>query len=348
MTLRSTHVKTLPPVAHAGGSYSLTLPNNSVILRGSVSDGNQSQVWFLWTRDSQSPAAGDVLYGSHLHSSLYLANLVEGTYLFRLKVSDAQGRCSTSVATVEVRPDPGGADQIELELQVCVNQVSVAQRETMVRQLAALLHVLDTDIYVRSLQGHSDLSTVLRLSVLPPSSPLPAPHLVFLLRKRLLADRSHFLLFTVLRVDTVFCLLGCSGRGQCDPITKQCSCDPFWTQNLIRRYLGDGESNCEWRVLYVVLSSFVLVVCILTLGWVSVCRRYVCVCVKRQTKGRRKTKYSILDNMEEQERLELRPTFTIKHRSTENNSCLMMSESELDSEQDSVRSRNRCSGIAFS
>lgn len=40
------------------------------------------------------------------------------------------------------------------------------------------------------------------------------------------------------------CLLSCSGRGQCDPITKQCACDPFWTENLIRRYLGDGESNC--------------------------------------------------------------------------------------------------------
>lgn len=40
------------------------------------------------------------------------------------------------------------------------------------------------------------------------------------------------------------CLLRCSARGQCDPITKQCVCDPFWTQNPIRRYFGDGESNC--------------------------------------------------------------------------------------------------------
>lgn len=40
------------------------------------------------------------------------------------------------------------------------------------------------------------------------------------------------------------CLLRCSGRGQCDPITKECSCDPFWTENVFRRYLGDGESNC--------------------------------------------------------------------------------------------------------
>ena len=43
---------------------------------------------------------------------------------------------------------------------------------------------------------------------------------------------------------TSVCLRRCSGHGQCDPITKECVCDPFWTQNLIRRFLGDGESNC--------------------------------------------------------------------------------------------------------
>ena len=40
------------------------------------------------------------------------------------------------------------------------------------------------------------------------------------------------------------CLLRCSGHGTCDPITKECVCDPFWTENLIRRFFGDGESNC--------------------------------------------------------------------------------------------------------
>lgn len=48
----------LPPVAHASGSHSLTLPNNSLVLRGSVTDGDQTQVRFLWVRDGQSPAAG--------------------------------------------------------------------------------------------------------------------------------------------------------------------------------------------------------------------------------------------------------------------------------------------------
>ena len=46
----------------------------------------------------------DVLYGSEQQAFLYLANLVEGTYLFQLHVTDTQGRSSTATATVEVRP----------------------------------------------------------------------------------------------------------------------------------------------------------------------------------------------------------------------------------------------------
>ena len=121
----------LPPVAHASGSHTLTLPNNSLILRGSVTDGDQTRVQYLWVRDSQSPAAGvspdtkirsdpmniiltsvclqDVLYGSETQASLYLANLVEGTYLFQLRATDAQGRSGTATATVEVRP--GGTER---------------------------------------------------------------------------------------------------------------------------------------------------------------------------------------------------------------------------------------------
>ncbi|XP_060936822.1 dyslexia-associated protein KIAA0319 [Limanda limanda] len=356
VTFRVEEAARLPPVAHASGSHTLTLPNNSLVLRGSVTDGDQTRVQFLWVRDRQSPAAGDVLYGSETQAALCLANLVEGTYLFQLRVADAQGRSSTATATVEVRPDPGGGEEVELEMLVSVSQVSLSQRDTVVRQLAALLHVLDGDIQVRALQGHSHLSSVLRLSVGGPSGGGPSggqpsvggpsggrlsgSRIVSLLRNQLLRDKSDYLLFRVLRVDTVLCLLPCSGRGQCDPVTKDCSCDPFWTENVIRRYLGDGESNCEWRVLYVVLTSFLLMGVILSVSWT-----FVCCCKRRsRTRVRRKTRYTILDNMDEQERMELRPKFSIKHRSTEHNSSLMMSESELDSDQDTIFSRARPPG----
>ncbi|XP_075901869.1 uncharacterized protein kiaa0319 isoform X2 [Nelusetta ayraudi] len=259
LTVRVQEARSLPPVAHASGSHTLMLPNSSLLLRGSVTSGDQSHVHFLWVRDPQSPAAGDVLYGSEQQASLYLANLVQGTYLFQLRVTDGQGRLATATATVEVRPEPDGGEQVELELLVSVSELSVAQRDTVVRQLAALLHVVDSDIQVGALQGRSDLSTVMRLCVRGPSGPLAAPRLVALLRNQLLRERSDFLLFRVLRVDTVLCLLSCSGRGQCDPISKECTCDPFWTENVIRRYLGDGQSNCGCFVVVVAVCLSVRV-----------------------------------------------------------------------------------------
>lgn len=50
----------------------------------------------------------------------------------------------------------GGGQEVELEMLVPVWQISVAQRDTVIRQLAALLHVLNGDVQVRALQGRSD------------------------------------------------------------------------------------------------------------------------------------------------------------------------------------------------
>lgn len=59
-------------------------------------------MYFHWSCDTS--CLQDVLYSSDTQASLYLANLVEGTYLFQLRVTDAQARSSSATATVEVRP----------------------------------------------------------------------------------------------------------------------------------------------------------------------------------------------------------------------------------------------------
>lgn len=53
--------------------------------------------------------------------------------------------------------DPREREEVELELQVGVAQVSQQQQDTVVRQLAALLHVLDSDIALKGLHGQSDI-----------------------------------------------------------------------------------------------------------------------------------------------------------------------------------------------
>uniref|UniRef100_A0A8C9TDW5 KIAA0319 n=1 Tax=Scleropages formosus TaxID=113540 RepID=A0A8C9TDW5_SCLFO len=326
-----------PPVAHAGGSHTLVLPNNSLVLRGGASSADPAAVSFLWVRDGQSPAAGDVLYGSESWPSLHLANLVEGTYLFQLRVSDAQDRSSSATASVEVLPDPRRQTEVELELRVPLSQVSWQQRDTLRRQIAALLHVPDTDVDLRGLRAASEISTVLQLCVGSPGKSVAAPQLARRLRTLLLQERADLLLFRALRVEPTVCLLSCSDHGRCDPLTKRCVCEPFWMENPVWRLLQDSESNCDWNVLYVIVSSFAGVVLILSVGWACVC----CCKRRKRTKVRKKTKYTILDNMDDQERMELRPKYNLKHRSTEHNSSLMMSESEFESDQDTIFTRER-------
>uniref|UniRef100_A0A8B9H2Y6 Si:ch73-215d9.1 n=1 Tax=Astyanax mexicanus TaxID=7994 RepID=A0A8B9H2Y6_ASTMX len=316
ITVTVTEAKSLPLIAHASGSHTLTLPNNSLVLRGSASNCGSVNVSYLWVRDEQSPAAGICVI----------------SYIL----------CGLCVCVcVCVCADLREREEVELELQVAVAQVSQQQKDTVVRQLAALLHVMDTDIALKGLHGH----TVFRFSVQGPDGTIPGPKLARILRFQLLKEKTDFLLFKVLRVDTVMCLLLCSGRGQCDPVSRSCSCDPLWMENPFRRFLDDNESNCDWSVLYVTICCLVVVIfLVFTPVFFPPCRG-------RRTKVRKKTKYTILDNMDEQERMELRPKYNIKHRSTKHNSSLMMSESEFDSEQDTVfsyertdRARNRVNG----
>ncbi|XP_057555304.1 dyslexia-associated protein KIAA0319 homolog isoform X2 [Hippopotamus amphibius kiboko] len=328
-----------PPRAQAGGRHVLVLPNNSITLDGSRSTDDQGIVSYLWIRDGQSPAAGDVIDGSDHSSALQLTNLVEGVYTFRLRVADGQGASDTDTATVEVRPDPKKSGLVELILQVGVGQLTEQQKDTLVRQLAVLLNVLDSDIKVQKIQAHSDLSTVIVFYVQtgPPFKVLKAAEVARNLHRRLSKEKTDFLLFKVLRIDTAGCLLKCSGHGHCDPITKRCICSQLWMENLIQRYIWDGESNCEWSVFYVTVLAVTLVVLTGGLTWLCVC----CCKRRKRTKIRKKTKYTILDNMDDQERMELRPKYGIKHRSTEHNSSLMVSESEFDSDQDTIFSRER-------
>uniref|UniRef100_A0A8C3TVC7 KIAA0319 n=1 Tax=Catharus ustulatus TaxID=91951 RepID=A0A8C3TVC7_CATUS len=271
-----------PPRAHAGGKHVLVLPNNSVTLDGSGSDDDQGIVSYLWIRDGQSPAAGDVIHGSDHEAVLQLTNLVEGTYIFHLKVTDAKGDSDVDSATIEVRPDPKRSGLVELILQVGVGQLSEQQKDTLVRQLAVLLNVLDSDIKVQKIQAYSDISTAVVFYVQNghPSTVIKASDVSRTLHVQLLKQKADFLLFKVLRVDTADCLLKCSGHGHCDPITKRCICYQLWMENLIHRYLNDGESNCEWSILYVTVSVFILIVVMVGLAWFCICccKRYM-ICV---------------------------------------------------------------------
>ncbi|XP_006886496.1 PREDICTED: dyslexia-associated protein KIAA0319-like protein homolog [Elephantulus edwardii] len=319
-----------PPIAKITGNVVITLPMNTAELDGSKSSDDKGIVSYLWTRDEGSPAAGEVLNHSDHHPILFLSNLVEGTYTFQLKVTDAKGESDTEQTTVEVKPDPRKNNLVEIILDVNVSQLTERLKGMFIRQIGVLLGVLDSDIIVQKIQPYTEQSTKMVFFVQnePPHQIFKGHKVAAMLKNELRKQKADFLIFGALEINTVTCQLNCSDHGHCDSFTKRCVCDPFWMENFIKVQLRDGDSNCEWSVLYVIIASFVIVVAMGILSWTVIC------CCKRQKgKPKRKSKYKILDATD-QESLELKPNSRagIKQKGPMLSSSLMHSESELDSD----------------
>jgi hypothetical protein len=89
-----------PPIACAGPDQTITLPANSVLLDGSCStDPENSITGYIWTKIS-GPASFNIANANGVQSQIN--NLVQGTYLFELKVTDAGGLFSTDTVKVVV------------------------------------------------------------------------------------------------------------------------------------------------------------------------------------------------------------------------------------------------------
>ncbi|XP_055467178.1 dyslexia-associated protein KIAA0319-like protein homolog isoform X1 [Psammomys obesus] len=319
-----------PPVAKIAGNVVVTLPTSTAELDGSRSSDDKGIVSYLWTRDEGSPAAGEVLNHSDHHPVLFLSNLVEGTYTFHLKVTDAKGESDTDRTTVEVKPDPRKSNLVEIILDVNVSQLTERLKGMFIRQIGVLLGVLDSDIIVQKIQPYTEQSTKMLFFVQnePPHQLFKGHEVAAMLKSELRKQKADFLIFRALEINTVTCQLNCSDHGHCDSFTKRCVCDPFWMENFIKVQLRDGDSNCEWSVLYVIIATFVIVVALGILSWTAIC------CCKRQKgKPKRKSRYKILDATD-QESLELKPTSRAgsKQKGPMLSSSLMHSESELDSD----------------
>ncbi|XP_065147093.1 dyslexia-associated protein KIAA0319-like protein isoform X2 [Paramisgurnus dabryanus] len=319
-----------PPVAKVISSPPISLPVRMAVLDGSRSSDDKGGISYVWSRDENSPAAGDVLNNSDHQPVLFLGNLVAGKYTFTLTVTDSKGKTSIDRGTVEVRPDVYERDLVELILEVGVAQVSSRQKDMLIRQVGVLLGVLDSDITVREISAFNEHSTrlVFLVSGGPGRPPLSGHSVALELRNKLRKQKNDFLIFKARRVDTVVCQLNCSSHGECDFFTRRCVCHPFWMENLIRIHFGDAETNCEWSVLYVTIASFMIVVAIATLIW-----GVVCCCRRRKGKVRRKSRYKMLGE-DEQETLELQLPRTGRKKplSVPKSSALMHSDSDLESD----------------
>ena len=91
----------MSPTANAGGDQTITLPTNTVSLSGNGTDPDGTISSYSWTKIS-GPSAFSIKNASSPTSEV--SGLVEGVYLFELKVTDNNGAPGKDTVKVTVNP----------------------------------------------------------------------------------------------------------------------------------------------------------------------------------------------------------------------------------------------------
>ena len=101
ITVKVNPVPNQSPVANAGVNQTIVLPVNSVTLSGSGIDPDGKIVNYEWTRIS-GPASNNIVSPSSAITNI--TGLVQGIYLFELKVTDNSGAKGNDTVQITVNP----------------------------------------------------------------------------------------------------------------------------------------------------------------------------------------------------------------------------------------------------
>ena len=89
-----------PPIANAGANQTITLPVNSITVDGSASqDADGTIASYNWSKVS-GPSQGNIVSPSSVSTAIN--NLAQGTYVFKLTVTDNKGASASDTITVIV------------------------------------------------------------------------------------------------------------------------------------------------------------------------------------------------------------------------------------------------------
>jgi hypothetical protein len=99
-----------PPQAGAGADQTITLPANSVTLKGSGTDPDGSITAYNWTKVS-GPNGGAIT--TPAAATTTVTSLAAGTYVFRLTVTDNSGATASDDVNVVVNAAPNQAPQAQ-------------------------------------------------------------------------------------------------------------------------------------------------------------------------------------------------------------------------------------------
>jgi len=256
------------PVAKAGDDITIQLPDNSVVLDGSMSTDDYGIVKYKWIVQDSCPSFGRVVNNSDETSRLLFTNLQTGIYKLTLQVTNKRNRIATDEVTVNVEADTNTPYYVELHLLQGILQ-SKTDFDEMIKKLQLSLSKFNGEVVVvENYDDHRDDTMVVMFYMksnefsVKPNNNIQASLIVDEIGSDL-DTTSKLLGLEVKAVETYECSNTCSGRGRCH--YKYCECDTFWMENFLRVYAGDGVRNCDWSVLYVIIFGFILSLTLLML-----------------------------------------------------------------------------------
>jgi Predicted peptidase len=116
---------------NAGSNQTITLPVSSVTLTGSASDSGSTISTYAW---SQVSGPAQASFNSPAASSTSATGLVQGTYTFQFKATDALGNSATSTVQVTVNPavtpPPPAGSTIHIEAESFATSFSIMTQPT--------------------------------------------------------------------------------------------------------------------------------------------------------------------------------------------------------------------------
>ncbi|XP_030830499.1 dyslexia-associated protein KIAA0319-like protein isoform X3 [Strongylocentrotus purpuratus] len=316
------------PIAKIGPDQEIILPSTSLEVDGSQSTDDKGIVSYLWTRSTQSPAAGVVVGNSNHEPILRVVDLVPGQYKFTLNVTDAKGAFGTDTTIITVVEDPHILSRVQIVFDEDIRLFTEQDKNDLIMPLAVMLGVNNGDVVIQRITLTD--SNMLKAEFLAfnktSHKPLPGPEVLQRLKSKYIMSQSALLKHSILEYDTVVCQKNCSNHGHCDPYTKRCVCETFWMENFIRVKFQDGESNCDWSILYVIIVCFLVLVALGVFIWFI-----ACCCARRKKRGRRRHRYTLLED-EGNDMMEMHP----KLGNGKQSSSIMISESGEESDDETT------------
>ncbi len=103
ITVNPDSKKPSPPLANAGSDITITLPSNSVVLDGSASSPAGSIKSYEWSKVS---GPSGISSGNKNSVNFKISDLVEGSYVFNLQVTNTDGLISNDEVVVTVKAQP--------------------------------------------------------------------------------------------------------------------------------------------------------------------------------------------------------------------------------------------------